>query len=200
MLLTTLVATASVALVQARVAPINCPITLQPVVKGMAVTDYNGVRFTYCCPGCDTTFVKDPQTAIDKAAKAGKTVGVFLFDPITRKPIDADKAKGGTSDYKGVRFYFADASEKAAFDKEPAKFGALPKKEALYCPVTKEAVASYAKASGYGDFAGTRYYLCCDECNEPFAKEPAKYAPAAVGKVQAPKAQNVKPDAAKGGN
>lgn len=201
MLLTTLVATASVAIAQAPAAPINCPITLQPIVKGMAVTDYNGVRFTYCCPGCDSTFVKDPQAALDKAAKAGKTVGVFLFDPVSRKPIEAEKAKGGSSDYKGVRFYFDDSSEKAAFDKEPTRFGVLPKKEALYCPVSKEAVAGYAKASGYGDYAGTRYYFCCAGCDAPFDKEPAKYAPAAADKVQAPKAQaSPAPTATKGGN
>ncbi len=199
MLLSTLVATASVALVQAPSAPINCPVTLQPAVKGMALTDYNGVRFTYCCPGCDAQFVKDPQSALDKAAKTGKTIGVFLFDPITRKPVDAEKAKGGSSDYKGVRFYFDEPSEKAVFDKEPAKFATLPKKEALYCPVSKEDVAGYSKASGYGDFEGTRYYFCCAGCDKPFDKEPAKYAPAAAGKVQVPKAQAAPAPATKNG-
>jgi len=168
--------------------PVNCPITLEPIVKGMALTDYNGVRFTYCCAGCDQQFIKDPKTALDKAAKAGKTVGVFLFDPITKKPIEGEKAKGGSSDYKGVRFFFASADEKATFDKEPAKYGALPKKEALFCPVTQEKVKEYALASGYDDFGGVRYYFCCGDCDKPFAADPAKYAPAAKGQIGDPKA------------
>ena len=186
MFLTTLLATTSVALAQQ--AGLVCPITNNPVVAGSKVTEYNGIRFTYCCPGCDKQFEKDPQAALDKASKAGKTIGVFLFDPITGKRLEAKDAKGGSEDYSAVRYYFASADDKSAFDKEPAKYAALPKKEALYCPVTKEAVASYAKADGYADYNGVRYYFCCPGCDKPFAADPAKYAPSADSYVKTPSA------------
>ncbi len=193
MLLTTLIVTATIGI--GGEPPLSCPITLQPAVKGMSVTDYNGVRFTYCCPGCDKQFEKDPQAAIDTAAKAGKTVGVFLFDPLSHTPIQAEKAKGGFSDFKGIRFYFNSAEEKSMFDKEPQKYGAFQKKEALYCPVSKEKVASYAKASGYDDYNGVRYYYCCAGCEKPFAAQSAKYAPNAQEFVKSPQAFTTVPKA-----
>ena len=168
--------------------PISCPAMGGPVAKGQAVTEFDGARFTYCCAGCDTEFMKDPAAMIKTQAKAGKTVGVSFFDPISMKRIEEKDAKGGSSDYKGIRFYFLTAEEKAAFDKEPKKFGALPKSEALYCPVMKSPVASYAKSSGYADYNGTRYYFCCAGCDTEFAKDPAKFAEVAKDHVQKPAA------------
>lgn len=168
-------------------APLSCPTMGGPVSKGQPFTDYEGVRFTYCCAGCDTEFAKDPSGAIEKSVKAGKTVGVSLFDPISMKRIDSEKAKGGFSDYKGIRFYFANENEKATFDKEPKKYGTMPKKEALFCPVMGEVVKSYAKASGYADYEGVRYYFCCAGCDTKFAAEPGKYTPSAKDHVQEPK-------------
>lgn len=177
---------------------LSCPITGEPIVKGMKVTVYNGASFTYCCPGCDKQFEKDPKAALAKAGKDGKTIGVFLFDAISKKPIVESEAKGGSSDFKGLRFYFANTKGKATFDMEPMKYASLPEKEALYCPVSKEAVESYAKASGYDDYKGVRYYFCCAGCDEPFAKNPVKYSPAAKAYVKAPTAHTTaKP--AKGG-
>jgi YHS domain-containing protein len=194
MFITSIIATAAIGAAGLQSpTTLSCPITLQPVVKGSKITDWNGVRFTYCCPGCDSQFEKDPRAALEKAAKAGKAVGLFLFDPISKKPIDSAKAKGGFSDYKGVRYFFDSGDEKTAFDKEPSKFGALPTKEALFCPVSKERVETYAKASGYGDFEGVRYYYCCAGCETPFEKEPAKYAPAAKDYVRLPKATTTAP-------
>ena len=166
--------------------PISCPMMGGPVAKGQPVTEYNGARFTYCCDGCDAEFVKDPSAAIKKMAKAGKTVGVSLFDPVSLKRVDSEKAKGGFSDYKGIRFYFESEDDKTAFDKEPKKFGAMPKKEALYCPVMGSPVKSYAKASGYADYDGVRYYFCCAGCDTKFAAEPAKFDESAKDKVQVP--------------
>ncbi len=188
MILTSFAVLTTLAKLQATATPLSCPINLEPVTKGTPVTDYNGVRFTYCCGGCDAEFIKAPQAALEKAAKAGKTVGVFLFDPVSQKPIDSEKAAGGSSDYKGVRFFFSSTEDKTTFDKSPAKFGVLPKKEALFCPINKAPVASYDKASGYGDYEGTRYYFCCAGCDTPFAKDPAKFAPDAKDYVKAPKA------------
>ena len=194
-----LIASAAILFPAPQAQPIACPITGEPVVNGMKVTEYNGARFTYCCAGCDEQFEKNPQAALDKSIKSGKTVGEFLFDPISKKRIEPKKADGGSSDYHGLRFYFESKSNKAAFDKEPQKFGALPKKEALFCPVTKEAVSSYGKSVGYEDYQGVRYYFCCAGCDGPFSSDPGKYAPNAKSHVQTPKAMASEPDKAKGG-
>lgn len=199
MIISALIFTSAVLHSNLQAAPICCPVMGGPVAKGQAVTEYNGVRFTYCCAGCDTEFAKDPSAAIEKSAKAGKTVGVSMFDPISMKKIDIDKAKGGFSDYKGIRFYFDNADEKAAFDKEPKKYGMMPKKEALYCPVMNSPVKSYDKASGYADYDGVRYYFCCAGCDTKFAAEPAKFAEGAKDKVQKPTTMPGKADKESGG-
>ena len=179
--------------------PLSCPTMGGPIKVGQPVTDFDGARFSYCCDGCDAEFAKDPSGAIKKSAKAGKTVGLSLFDPVSMKRIDSEKAKGGFSDYKGIRFYFDTEDEKATFDKEPKKFGALPKKEALFCPVMGNPVKSYAKASGYADYEGFRYYFCCAGCDVKFAAEPAKFAEVAKDHVQAPATMKVETSAG-GGN
>ena len=167
--------------------PLSCPTMGGPIKVGQPVTDF------------DAEFAKDPSGAIKKSAKAGKTVGLSLFDPVSMKRIDSEKAKGGFSDYKGIRFYFDTEDEKATFDKEPKKFGALPKKEALFCPVMGNPVKSYAKASGYADYEGVRYYFCCAGCDVKFAAEPAKFAEVAKDHVQAPATMKVETSAG-GGN
>ena len=185
---------------QAQVAtPLSCPTMGGPVAKGQPMTDFEGVRFTYCCDGCDVAFAKDPMGAIQKSAKAGKTVGLSLFDPISMKRIDSEKAKGGFSDFRGIRFYFATEDEKTQFDKEPKKYGMMPKMEALFCPVMGSVVKSYAKASGYADYEGTRYYFCCAGCDVKFAAEPAKFAEVAKDHVQKPATMNVEKSSG-GGN
>lgn len=180
-------------------APLSCPTMGGPVAKGQPFTDFDGARFSYCCDGCEAEFAKDPSGAIKKSAKAGKTVGVSLFDAVSMKRIDSEKAKGGFSDYRGIRFYFATADEKALFDKEPKKYGMMPKMEAMYCSVMGSPVKSYAKASGYADYEGTRYYFCCAGCDVKFAAEPAKYADLAKDHVQKPATMNVEKPAG-GGN
>lgn len=59
-----------------------------------------------------------------------------------------------------------------------------PKKEhknakgQLICPVMGGVVASAAKASGFSDHNGTRYYFCCGGCKPMFDKNPSKYVKA----------------------
>lgn len=190
MFLSTIIASTVLASAQ-QATGLTCPVTGQPVVKDMKLTELNGAVFSYCCPGCDTQFAANPEMYLSRAAKAGKTVGSFLFDPVTHKRLDPKAAKGGFSDYGGIRYYFETEAARTGFDTDPKAFTAIPKQEALYCPVSKEKVASYTKASGYGDYAGVRYYFCCAGCDVPFAKDPAKYAPAAAAYVKVPKAVNV---------
>lgn len=183
-----LVASLLLALQGHNVPPTLCPVTFEPAVDSAKAVDWSGIRFTFCCGSCDATFAANPKVALEKAAKADKTIGVFMFDAVSKMSIDPAKAKGGYSDYKGVRYYFENKEEKASFDAEPKNFATLPKKEALYCPINKAKVASYGKASGYADYNGVRYYFCCAGCEKPFAEEPAKFAEIAKGFVSSPAA------------
>jgi YHS domain-containing protein len=170
-------------------SPLVCPITHEVVASDSKVTEFNGMRFTYCCPGCDTTFAGDPGKALKQAVQSGKTIGVFLFDPVSKIHIEPGKTKGGSEDYKGVRYSFESDADKVLFDKDPASYTKLPKKEALFCPVTNQVVESYAKSSGYADFDGVRYYFCCPDCAKPFGDDPSKYVSSAVDHIQKPVAR-----------
>lgn len=62
MILTSTVA-AFVAVLMPAIAeePVICPIMGSPIAADSAATDYNGVRYRYCCPGCKGTFEGIPQ-------------------------------------------------------------------------------------------------------------------------------------------
>src|SRR6185437_11757604 len=85
---------------------IVCPITAEEVGISFANIDFAGARFEMCCGGCPSVFKKDPATAMKSDKLKGKTFGQFLFDPISNKRIEAKDAKA-SSDYKGLRYYFA---------------------------------------------------------------------------------------------
>ena len=172
--------------------PLSCPVmpASNANFKGVKV-DYSGVRVAFCCGGCDATFSSNPGKFLNGKDTKGKVYGYSLFDPVTMMPVVAEKAKGST-DYMGVRYYFLSEDNKAAFAKDMKKFGAMPKKESLFCPVSGEAIEGYAKAAGYADVDGTRFYLCCADCVPAFAKDPKGYAEKNKSKVTAPKAIKVK--------
>lgn len=46
----------------------------------------------------------------------------------------------------------------------------------LICPVTGNVIESVAKAAGYQDWHGTRYYFCCSMCPPKFKADPEKFA------------------------
>jgi YHS domain-containing protein len=180
----TIIAMSAVLLGQAQT--LKCPVMGGAVAQNTTFVEYQGAQFGFCCPGCEGNFAKSPDKFIETQRKAGNTVGSFLFDPVTRKRIDPPKA-AATKDYNGIRYYFTSVDSATAFGKSPSKFSLAPKKEALYCPVGKEVVASYAKASDYVDFEGVRWYMCCEGCGDPFEKSPRQYlTPAALEHVKAP--------------
>lgn len=160
---------------------LKCPVMGSPVTAGSSVVEYNGARYSFCCSGCDASFAKKPADFIATQKKAGNTVGLSLFDPVSRKRLDLKKSKA-TSDFGAIRYPFESESNKQTFLKSPSKFAATPAKEALYCPVGKEAVPSYSAASDYVDHKGVRWYMCCNGCGGPFAKDPAKYLVAGIDK------------------
>lgn len=148
-------------------------------------SDFAGVRYAYCCGGCEGTFEKDMKGSMAKVMAKNKVAGQGLFDPISRLRIQPKSAKA-QSDYKAVRYYFASAASKAKFDKAPATYAVAPAKESLTCPVMGEKMAGYDDAWAYQNVNGVRYYLCCGECVTEFAKSPAKYIAKVKSTVKAP--------------
>jgi len=147
-----------------QVSPLVCPMTGEAVSATSPSIDFAGTRFQMCCGDCPAGFKKDPSAAVKAARAKGKTFGTFLFDPITNARIDAKAAKA-SSDYRGTRYLFTSADEKAKFDADPKTIiGKTPKKEVLFCAVAGHAIKNYAAAGGYLDINGTRYYTCCTNC------------------------------------
>lgn len=161
-----------------------CAVNNNDTADDTLFVEYAGKTVFFCCEGCVPKFGEKPEEYLKKSAEGKHTVAKFIFDPTTGKKIAEKKARG-SSDYMGVRYFFASADNKAKFDKDPKKFATAPKKEALYCPVMQETVASYGKADSYVDYDGVRYYMCCAGCYEPMMKDPKKYA--APDKAHAPK-------------
>ncbi len=168
-------------------ADVQCAVQPDPINPKMGMFDYAGVRYGTCCAGCVPAFTKEPAKFIKAAAEANRTIGVALFDPTTGVRVDAKKATGGFSDYKGTRYFFGAAASKTTFDANPSQFGTIPVKEALYCPVMGHGVADYASAGAVADFDGVRYYLCCTDCLGNFKASPGQYAAKASSKAVAPK-------------
>lgn len=155
----------------------SCPVLHNPiekVTKDTQFSDYKGLRYYYCCEGCKPQFDKNQSKFLKDDKNKGKVTGMALFDPVTTKRIEADKATFH-SDYNGVRYFFAKEDGKQTFDKDAKKYATAPKKEILYCPVSNEIVDSYAKAPDYSDYKDIRYYFCCEGCKPQFDKNPNKY-------------------------
>lgn len=155
--------------------PLNCPISGGKVGADAPYADFGGVRVMFCCNKCPAAFEANPTKMAEEARKKKLTFGVSLFDPVTGNRLVHDKAIKEFSDYNGVRYLFASTEDKTKFDADPKKYGSAPEKEALYCPVGNEEVKTYAESSGYVDYKGVRYYMCCAGCDSKMHKEPEKY-------------------------
>ncbi len=166
-----------------------CPImgnTANP--KGPTV-EYNGAVYAFCCGGCDTKFAKDPAAALKNPALKGKIAGTYLFDPVSGNRVHPGEVTL-FAEFEGTRFFFENEKNLAAFKADSKKYGKLPAKEAMNCPVTGEAVEAYSDASGFADVDGVRYYFCCGGCEKGFTA--AKLNPEAKKHVGVPKAIAVK--------
>ena len=183
MLITSLALASVIVLTAVDEKPLVCPMMGEAVAKDAPVVEYAGTSYAFCCAGCDTRFAKDPTAAIKKNQKIEKdrpTIGLFLFDPVSRNRILAKDAKA-TVDYSGVRYNFESAANLEAFNKDAKKYASAPRKESLTCPVTGKAIASYSKASSYVNYKDVRYYFYCAGCEPAFNKDPDKYAGKKVG-------------------
>lgn len=155
--------------------PLYCPTTGEQIEAPGPVIEFNGTKFTFCCAGCDDTFATNPANVVEKNIKSKLTIGEFLFDPITGLKITKEKSKA-SSDYQGIRYYFASVENKTAFDKDSKKYAEVPKKESLVCAVMGNKISSYSKANDYVDYEGVRYYMCCGGCGPAMKKNPARFA------------------------
>jgi len=165
-----------------------CPMTGEASTDAGKSVDYNGVRYTMCCGGCDAPFKKDPAAALKSDKLKGKVVGVSLFDPVSGARIEAKDAKSSV-DFAGTRYFFSSVDERKEFDADPKKFTATPKQDALFCAVMGHELKDYATAGGYADIEGTRYYTCCTDCLAQLKKNPA-LAAKAKNAVHAPVAMD----------
>lgn len=172
-MITTLIA----ALVVGQNNPVHCAVMQTNTANPKMAVEYAGTKVGICCGGCEGALAKEPAKYFAQAAKNKTTIGEFLFDPVNKTHVEFADAKG-TSDYKGVRYYFASTANKSAFDKEPAKFTAVPKKEVMFCPISGEEIANYSTAGGYYDAHNVRFYICCVDCVKKMATDGAKYATA----------------------
>lgn len=167
--------------------PLVCAVMPDNSVNNKAAgVEYAGVKYTFCCGMCPGSFKKNPSQYVKAAADSDTVVGTSLFDAVTGARIDLKKAKF-SSDYKGTRFWFNTADEKATFDKSPAKYGVAPAKEALVCAVSGEAIADYGTSAGYVDYEGVRYYACCEGCLPSLKKDIATLKSSDKVKVTEPK-------------
>ena len=154
-----------------------CPVmgsAIRSPEQAWKTRDIQGVRYYLCCAECEKRLDKGPAEFTAAPSDPAKASGVFLFDAVSTRRLDA-KLAVATSVYGGVVYPFASVADKKAFDKAPATYAAHPARELLYCPVSDAVVKDYASASDYSDYEGERIYMCCPGCKEPFEKEPTKY-------------------------
>jgi YHS domain-containing protein len=176
---------------------LKCPVMGSNAPAAGSATDYNGVRYRYCCGGCEGMFKEDPAKALKSERVKGLTLGAALFDPVSGKRVTLTNAKGGTSDYHGVRFHFLNAGNKSKFEADPKKYGTMPEKEAMYCPVLKIEMKNYYGANSFVDHEGVRYYLCCDGCYGSMKSNATAFVGNASRYVKSPKALSVSAELAK---
>ncbi len=179
-----------------RQEPLVCPVAGHEASADGPIYDYRGVRYRLCCDDCKPIFEKNPAEALKNPMLDGKVSGVFLFDPVSGAPVTKAKSRG-SSDYKGVRFHFLSARNKTEFDADPKRYGTIPEKEAMFCPVLQVELRNYYGVNGFVDHAAVRYYACCAMCFGVMKANIAKFTPNASKHVAPPKALPVPPAIAK---
>ncbi|MCG9893871.1 MAG: YHS domain-containing protein, partial [Fimbriimonadaceae bacterium] len=156
--------------------PLLCGVMGSPTKATSPAEMIAGIRFPVCCPGCDTKLKNEPAKYLKAAVESGRTIGEFLFDPVSGSRIKDSKVY---ADHKGIRYRFASEANLKTFQTEPARFATAPAKETLTCPVMGVKVADYSKAGGFVDHNGVRMFICCPGCLGKLKSEPAKFAASA---------------------
>lgn len=152
-----------------------CPVLGEAIPAGAPTVEYKGILLTFCCPGCDAKFLATPDKYLSQEVPEGKSIGEFLFDPVSHQRLIATDAKA-ESVYRGIVYRFSSEANQAEFAANPELYALSPDRESLFCPVMKKASATISASAGYADFEGVRYYFCCPGCDATFAQNPGKYA------------------------
>lgn len=168
--------------------PLACPVLGEPVPTGALSVDYRGLKVSFCCGGCDSKFLKEPEKFLAASAESGDAIAVSLFDPVSQTRLDLEQAKASI-DFQGIRYPFQSQENLDEFLALPGSYILAPNRESLTCPVMKKASASHSQAAGYADFKGVRYYFCCAGCEESFDTDPDKYSALVADKVKIVSAQ-----------
>lgn len=178
-------------LLAAVIAAPACPIDGKPAAADSKLVDANGIRFRFCSEDCRAAFKLAPMEKLASAAKQGWTVGTAVFDPVAGRKLTPQTARGGTSDFGGVRFTFLNGANRSTFDADPKRFGEVPAQWAAICPVMDVELAHTYGASGYVDVRGVRIFACCEQCFPRLRAEPERWRAACEGKIGSPKAFDV---------
>ena len=170
---------------------IVCAVSGDPIDADSKHFDVNGVRFGVCKPECEAEFRKEPLAWPAKGVKEGRIVGVGVFDPVSGKRLTPQTARGGTSDFAGVRFAFSSAANKAVFDADPKRYGTVPEKSAENCPIMGVKLGPLFLAPAFRDIGGVRYFACCEQCmpkllSEKFAANGSDAKPPKIDAVPKP--------------
>jgi len=99
-------------------AQTTCPV-MGGKITSTSFLDYQGQRVYFCCPGCEGSFLKDPEKYFEQAAK-DKVIfeNVQTTCPVMGNPVD----KKFFTYYKGRGIYFCSESCIEKFNAEPDKY------------------------------------------------------------------------------
>ncbi|MBU0742524.1 YHS domain-containing protein [bacterium] len=97
----------------------DCPVTGNPIDENVFVV-YQGQKIYFCCPGCDETFLKTPETYFDGFAESG----VLVASVQTVCAVSGERLpdKNTYVDHRGRRIYFCCPGCDVDFLKEPGKY------------------------------------------------------------------------------
>jgi YHS domain-containing protein len=99
-------------------AQTTCPV-MGGKITSESYVDYQGQRVYFCCPGCESSFLADPDKYFEQAAKDKVMFeNVQTTCPVTGEPID----RQFFTYYKGRGIYFCCADCVGKFNAEPEMY------------------------------------------------------------------------------
>ncbi len=108
-----------------------CPVTgdMFTITESTPVIQYKGVKYSMCCPGCDTEFMKDPEKYIEKMhqnkpAKTDLEEDVIGKEAVCLVTGDTFTIHESTPvvEYEGKKYYFCCPGCDTEFLKDPEKY------------------------------------------------------------------------------
>jgi YHS domain-containing protein len=97
-------------------AQLDCPVRGGEIDKEVFV-DFDGKRIYFCCPGCDTKFLKDAKANVAKMEKEGIKLAPAIC-PVSGEEADADLS----AEHGGKTYYLCCKKCLKKFRADPAKY------------------------------------------------------------------------------